>query len=83
MTWRAADGWRQVLALEDVTQGSPEASKNRAIREVLGITPTQYRRRLLRSIEYPDAQRAYPTLTGRLLRLRDAHRLRRWPGRIP
>lgn len=57
-------------------------SKERAIRERLGITPTRYHQVLVRAIELPEALAWDPMLVRRLRRLRDARRRTRLARRL-
>jgi len=57
-------------------------SKERAIREVLGITPTRYHQLLVGAIERPEALAFDPMLVRRLRRLRDARRRTRLARRL-
>lgn len=47
-------------------------AKEEAIRAELGMTPVRYFQRLNSLIDDPSAIAAYPTLTARLRRVRDA-----------
>ena len=77
--------------LDDVTRGILEferagswrgRSKQRAIREVLGLTPTRYHQLLVGAIERPEALAFDPMLVRRLRRLRDARRRTRLARRL-
>lgn len=57
-------------------------SKERAIREVLGLTPTRYHQVLAGAIERPEALAFDPMLVRRLRRLRDARRRTRLARRL-
>lgn len=57
-------------------------SKEWAIRERLGITPTRYHQVLVRAIELPEALTWDPMLVRRLRRLRDARRRTRLARRL-
>jgi hypothetical protein len=52
-------------------------AKERAIREVLGISPTRYHQLLHRIIDRPEALAYDPMLIRRLRRLRELRRKRR------
>jgi hypothetical protein len=58
------------------------ASKERAIREALGITPTRYRQVLLGALARPEALAFDPMLVRRLRRLRDGRRRIRLARRL-
>jgi hypothetical protein len=70
------DELRSVLDLERTwaVAPAPGVTKERAIRERLGLTPTRYRLLLQRAIEDPRALAYDPLLVRRLLRLRDRRR---------
>jgi hypothetical protein len=57
-------------------------SKERAIRESFGITPTRYHQVLVRAVETADALAYDPMLVRRLRRLRDARRRTRLARRL-
>jgi hypothetical protein len=57
-------------------------SKERAIRESFGITPTRYHQVLVRAVETPDALAYDPMLVRRLRRLRDTRRRTRLARRL-
>jgi hypothetical protein len=57
-------------------------SKERAIRESFGITPTRYHQLLVRAVELQDALAYDPMLVGRLRRLRDSRRRTRLARRL-
>lgn len=57
-------------------------SKEREIRERLGITPTRYHQVLVRAIDLPEALTWDPMLVRRLRRLRDARRRTRLARRL-
>jgi hypothetical protein len=57
-------------------------SKERAIRESFGITPTRYHQVLVRAVESSDALAYDPMLVRRLRRLRDARRRTRLAPRL-
>lgn len=68
---------RTVLELERSGPG-PGRSKELAIRERLGITPTRYHQVLAAALERPEALAFDPMLVRRLRRLRDARRRARF-----
>ena len=49
-------------------------TKERAIREELNMTPTQYYQRLVAALEHPHAHAYAPVLVNRLNRIRDGAR---------
>lgn len=55
----------------------PGWSKERAIRERLGITPTRYHQILVSALDRPEALAFDPVLVRRLRRLRDSRRVAR------
>jgi hypothetical protein len=57
-------------------------SKERAIRESFGITPTRYHQVLVRVVETAEALAYDPMLVRRLRRLRDARRRTRLARRL-
>jgi hypothetical protein len=57
-------------------------SKERAIRQDLGITPTRYHQLLVGAIDRPEALAFDPMLVRRLRRLRDARRRTRFARRL-
>lgn len=67
------DGTRQILEFERAGAWRGR-TKERVIRERLGITPTRYHQLLLGAIERPEALAYDPMLVRRLRRLRDARR---------
>jgi hypothetical protein len=64
------------------SEGRRRRSKDRAIRERLGITPTRYHQLLLGALERPEALSFDPMLVGRLRRLRDVRRHARFARRL-
>lgn len=67
------DGTRLILEFE--RSGAWRGrTKDRAIRERLGITPTRYHQLLLGAIDRPEVLAYDPMLVHRLRRLRDARR---------
>jgi hypothetical protein len=72
---------RGVLELERVGSGRGR-SKERAIRERLGITPTRYHQVLAGALERPESLAFDPMLVRRLRRLRDARRRLRSAPRL-
>ena len=57
-------------------------SKERSIRETLGITPTRYHQLLSAALERPEALAFDPMLVRRLRRLRDVRRRTRLALRL-
>lgn len=57
-------------------------SKDRAIRESLGISPTRYHQLLVGALDRPEALAFDPMLVRRLRRLRDARRRTRLARRL-
>jgi hypothetical protein len=72
---------RRVLELERAAPWR-KGSKERTIREALGITPTRYRQVLVGALARPEALAFDPMLVRRLRRLRDGRRRTRLPGRL-
>jgi hypothetical protein len=72
---------RFVLDFERSWRGGGR-SKERGIREGLGISPTRYHQVLVRAIESPDALAYDPMLVRRLRRLRDVRRRARLRQRL-
>ena len=72
---------RDVLDFERAWRPSGR-SKERAIRESFGISPTRYHQVLVRVVESADALAYDPMLVGRLRRLRDARRRTRLARRL-
>jgi hypothetical protein len=64
------------------SDGRRRRSKDRAIRERLGITPTRYHQLLLGALERPEALSFDPMLVRRLRRLRDMRRHARFARRL-
>jgi hypothetical protein len=63
--------------------GSPGgATKERTIRERLGMSSTRYHQLLMRAIDLPEALAFDPMLVHRLVRLREARRRARLAGRL-
>jgi Protein of unknown function (DUF3263) len=59
-----------------------EGSKERAIRERFGFSPTRYHQLLHRIIDTPSALEYDPMLVRRLRRIREARRRRRTADRL-
>jgi hypothetical protein len=72
---------RRVLDFEG-TWRAGRVSKERAIRRVLGISPTRYRQLLVRALDRPEALAYRPMVVGRLARLRDSRQRRRAVARL-
>jgi Protein of unknown function (DUF3263) len=72
--------WREVLDFER-TWWQAGASKDAAIRERLGLSPTRYYQVLNRAIDLQAALEYDPMLVRRLRRLRDRRRRIRFPAR--
>ncbi|HSJ51865.1 MAG TPA: DUF3263 domain-containing protein [Actinomycetota bacterium] len=71
------------LVLEFERSGRvPGWSKERAIREHLGISPTRYHQVLVGALDLPEALAFDPALVGRLRRLRDTRRVARLARRL-
>lgn len=72
------DALRSVLDFERAWAVAPfpGMTKERAVRERLGLTPTRYRLLVQRAIEDPRALAHDPLLVRRLLRVRDHRRSR-------
>jgi len=64
------------------SDGRRRRTKDRTIRERLGITPTRYHQLLLAALERPEALSFDPMLVSRLRRLRDARRRTRFARRL-
>ena len=75
------DRTRQILDFERVRPWRGR-SKERIIREHLGITPTRYHQLLLDAIGRPEVLAYAPELVRRLRRLRDARRRIRLAHRL-
>jgi hypothetical protein len=71
---------RRVLAFE--RSGRPGGSKERAIRQELGISRTRYHQVLVGALDRAEALAFDPMLILRLRRLRDARRRARLASRI-
>jgi hypothetical protein len=71
---------RRVLEFEGSTRRG--RTKDRAIREGLGISPTRYHQVLVRALDRPEALAFDPMLVRRLRRLRDARRGTRLARRL-
>jgi hypothetical protein len=65
---------RAVLDLERSWWSLAEISKDRAVRERLGLSPARYHQLLDRAIDRPEALVYDPMLVRRLRRLRDERR---------
>ncbi|MEX0990926.1 MAG: DUF3263 domain-containing protein [Actinomycetota bacterium] len=72
---------RAILDLER-TAWQLTGSKEREIRELLGISPARYHQLLNRLIDRPEALAYDPMLVRRLRRLRDARRRKRVARRL-
>jgi len=72
--------WREVLDFERAWWQAG-ASKDAAIRERLGLSPTRYYQVLNRAIDLQAALEYDPMLVRRLRRLRDRRRRIRFPAR--
>jgi len=75
------DDWRAILDFERRWSG-PLTSKQRAVRERFGISSARYHQSLDRALEMPDALVYDPALVGRLRRLREGRRRKRFAGRV-
>lgn len=67
---------RAVLDLERVWAASPTGSKERFVRERLGLTPARYAAALQRALDHPGSVAYDAPTVRRLLRLRDLGRRR-------
>jgi hypothetical protein len=65
---------RAVLDLERSWWSRAEITKDRAVRERLGLSPARYHQLLDRAIDRPEALVYDPMLVRRLCRLRDERR---------
>jgi hypothetical protein len=72
---------RAVLDLER-TWWTLRVSKERAVRERLGLSPARYHQLLNRAIDLPEAVAFDPMLVRRLQRVRSARRLARSAQRL-
>jgi Protein of unknown function (DUF3263) len=73
--------WRALLDFERGWFG-PLALKQRAIRDSLGLSSARYHQLLDRALELPDALAYDPALVGRLRRVREARRSKRFVRRV-
>jgi hypothetical protein len=73
--------WRAILDFERGWTGSPGA-KQRAVRDRFGIGSARYHQLLDRALERPEALVYDPGLVGRLRRVRDARRRKRFAERL-
>ena len=81
---RSADlgvDWRLVLDFERGWAG-PLTAKQRAIRDSFGLSSARYHQLLDRALELPEALEHDPALVGRLRRLREARRGKRFARRV-
>ena len=69
--------WRAILDFERGWTGSPGA-KQRAVRDRFGIGSARYHQLLDRALERPEALVYDPALVGRLRRVRDTRRRKRF-----
>jgi hypothetical protein len=76
-----ADDWRALLDFERGWSG-PLTAKQRAIRESFGLSSARYHQLLDRALELPEALEHDPALVGRLRRLREARRGKRFARRV-
>ncbi len=73
--------WRDILDFEKSwSQGRPH--KDGAVRRRFGISPARYHQVLNRLIDQDDALRYDPMLVGRLRRLREERRRKRFAQRL-
>ena len=72
---------RRIVEFER-TAGRRGRSKDRAIRELLGMSPTRYHQLLVDALDRPEVLAYDPMLVRRLRRLRDARRRVRFAGRL-
>ncbi len=73
--------WRAILDFERGWSG-PLPAKQRAIRERFGISSARYHQALDRALELPDALVHDPALVGRLRRVREGRRRKRFAKRV-
>ncbi len=73
--------WHAILDFERGWSGSPGA-KQRAVRDRFGIGSARYHQLLDRALERPEALVYDPGLVGRLRRLREARRRKRFAERL-
>jgi hypothetical protein len=73
--------WRDILDFER-TWWKLGGSKERAVRERLGMSPARYYQLLNRAIELPEALEYDPMLVRRLRRVREARRKKRFARRL-
>jgi hypothetical protein len=76
-----APAWRAVLDFERGWSGSLSA-KQRAVRDRFGVTSARYHQVLDRALELPDALTYDPALVGRLRRIRETRRSKRFARRV-
>jgi hypothetical protein len=76
-----ADDWRALLDFERGWSG-PLTAKQRAIRDSFGLSSARYHQLLDRALELPEALEHDPALVGRLRRLREARRGKRFARRV-
>jgi hypothetical protein len=75
------DRARQILDFER-SWWKEGGSKERRIRELLGLSPTRYSQLLMRAIDLPEALLYDPMLVRRLRRLRESRRRTRVARRL-
>ena len=73
--------WHAILDFEREWTGSPSA-KQRAVRDRFGIGSARYHQLLDRALERPEALVYDPALVGRLRRVRDTRRRKRFAERL-
>jgi Protein of unknown function (DUF3263) len=73
--------WHAILDFERGWTGSPSA-KQRAVRDRFGIGSARYHQLLDRALERPEALVYDPALVGRLRRVRDTRRRKRFAQRL-
>jgi Protein of unknown function (DUF3263) len=73
--------WRALLDFERGWSGSL-AAKQRAIRDALGLSSARYHQQLDRALELPEALAYDPALVGRLRRVREVRRSKRFARRV-
>ncbi len=79
----AEDGgdWRAVLDFERDWSGTTVA-KQRAVRERFAVSSARYHQLLDRALELPEALAYDPALVGRLRRVREVRRRKRFAARV-
>jgi hypothetical protein len=73
--------WREIIDFERGWWKAP-GRKERVVRERFGLSSARYYQALNRLIEQPEALEYDPMLVGRLHRLRDARRRKRFARRL-